>query len=150
MKRTFSKHLSRCGVAVYCYGVPIIVWMSVIFLLSAQPSLGVAGKRISFLYLLVRKGAHIAEYFILGALSFRLFKHWFPHNSHIVAAGALLLSLPFAISDEAHQLFVTGRQGKVSDIVIDATGIFLSLIFCLIIFPWWRRRRNIRMNGSIS
>ncbi|QQR77210.1 MAG: VanZ family protein [Candidatus Moraniibacteriota bacterium] len=142
MKHTFSERLAQCGVSLYFYVVPVVVWMGVIFLLSAQPSLGVAGQHISLPYLLVRKGAHIAEYFILGALSFRLFRHWFPHNTHIVAAGTLLISLPFAISDEAHQLFVTGRQGRVSDIVIDATGIFLSLIFCLIIFPWWMRKKG--------
>ena len=142
MKLAFSERMARRGVEIYFYAVPVIVWMGVIFLLSAQPSLGVAGQHISTSYLLVRKGAHIAEYFILGALSFRLFMHWLPRNSHAVAAGTLLFSLPFAISDEAHQLFVTGRQGRVSDIVIDAAGIFLSLIFCLVIFPWWTRRKG--------
>lgn len=142
MKDTFLERLGQCCTTIYFYAVPVVVWMSVIFLLSAQPGLGVAGQHISLFYLLVRKGAHIAEYFILGALSFRLFRHWFPHNTHIVAAGTLLISLPFAISDEAHQLFVTGRQGKVSDIVIDATGILLSLIFFLIVFPLWARKKK--------
>lgn len=135
---TFSERLVRCGGVFYYCIVPILVWMSVIFLLSDQPSLGVAGQHISLPYLLVRKGAHIAEYFILGVLSFRLFDRLFPRNSHIAAAGAILLSLPFSISDEAHQLFVTGRQGKVSDIIIDAFGIFLALVFSLWILRHWK------------
>lgn len=132
MKNVFSSdRLARFSMSFYCYAIPVLVWMMVIFLLSDQPSLGVAGQHISLPYLLLRKGAHVAEYFILGVLSFRLFDHGFPRNSHIAAAGMLLLSLPFAISDEAHQLFVTGRQGRVSDIVIDAFGIFLALVFSL-------------------
>ena len=138
----FSERLVRFCQVLYYYVVPVLVWMSVIFLLSAQPSLGVDGQHISLPYLLVRKSAHVAEYFILGVLSFRFFLRLFPRNSHVAGAGAILLSLPFAISDEAHQLFVTGRQGRISDIVIDAFGIFLALVFCLIIFPRLARKKN--------
>ncbi len=122
--------------------------MSVIFFLSAQPGLGVAGRHISIPYLLIRKSAHVAEYWLLGMLSFRLFRAWFPENSHVAAAGAVLLSLPFAISDEAHQLFVSGRQGKVSDIVIDASGILLALVVSIFILPRWNRSKNRKQSGT--
>ena len=126
--------------AFYHYGVPVLVWMGVIFLLSSQPSLGVAGQRISLSYLLARKSAHIFEYFLLGFLSFRLFRFYFAENSHAAAAGTVLLSLLFALSDEAHQLIAMGRQGRISDVGIDSIGIFLSLVFCLVVLRRWRRR----------
>lgn len=141
MKNVFQR-MARCGTAAYLYAVPVLVWMGVIFLLSSQPSLGVSGQHISLSYLLVRKGAHVAEYFFLGFLSFRLFRFCFSGNAHAVAAGVILLTLPFALSDEAHQLFVTGRQGRISDVLIDAFGIGLSLFFCLVILRRWKERRE--------
>jgi VanZ family protein len=38
------------------------------------------------------------------------------------------LSLLYAFSDETHQLFVPGREGKLSDVGIDAIGIALGMI----------------------
>lgn len=137
MKNFSSERFFRYVIILYQYYIPLFVWMSVIFLLSDQPSLGVSGQEISFEYLLVRKTAHVIEYFVLGLLSFRLFRFYFPRNSHAIAAGVVLLALLFALSDEAHQLFVVGRQGKISDVGFDAFGIFLSLVFSLLMMKWW-------------
>jgi VanZ family protein len=38
------------------------------------------------------------------------------------------LSLLYAFSDETHQLFVPGREGKLSDVGIDAIGIAIGVI----------------------
>ena len=142
METSFSKRLARRAAIVYRYYVPVLVWMGVIFLLSSQPTLGTSAETLSLGQFLLRKGAHVFEYFVLGALLFRLFRFYFPQNSHMTAAGVVLFSLPFALSDEAHQLFVAGRQGRVSDVGIDAIGIFLSLVFCLGVLPRWRRRKE--------
>lgn len=137
-----SERFLRYAEIAYRYYVPVFIWMSVIFLLSAQPSLSIEGRHISLGHLLVRKSAHVFEYFILGFLSFRLFQYHFPKNSHIVAAGTVMLSLLFALSDEAHQLFVVGRQGKISDVGIDVFGIVCALAFCLVLMRKWRQRRE--------
>ena len=142
MKTFSSRRLVRYGAVAYLYGVPVLVWMSVIFLLSSQSGLGVSGQYVSLSHFLARKGARVAEYFFLGFLSFRFFRVCFSGNSHAVAAGVILLSLPFALSDEAHQLFVTGRQGRISDVFIDAFGVFLALVFCFVLLPLRRRRKK--------
>lgn len=140
MKTVFSVRCIRYAGVAYRYFLPVLVWMGVIFLLSAQSSLGIAGRPVSLEYLLIRKSAHIVEYFILGLLLFRLFRFYFPGNSHAIAAGTVLLSLLYAFSDEAHQLLVMGREGRITDVGIDAVGILLSLVFCLAILPRWKRR----------
>lgn len=141
--RFFRRSVVALDVA-YRYYLPVFVWMAVIFVLSAQPSFGTGSVSLSTGQFIFRKGAHVVEYFVLGALLFRLFRFHFPKNSHIVSAGVVLLSMLYAFSDEAHQLFVFGRQGRVSDIGIDAIGVFLSLVFCLFILPRFFRGRKER------
>lgn len=133
-----SRFFRRSVVALdvtYRYYLPVFVWMAVVFTLSAQPSFGTGSASLSVWQFFLRKGAHVVEYFVLGTLLFRLFRFHFSKNSHIISAGVVLFSMLYAFSDEAHQLFVFGRQGRVSDIGIDAIGVFLALVFCLMFLP---------------
>ena len=41
---------------------------------------------------------------------------------------AVLLSTVYAISDEVHQLYVPGRNGRVGDVVIDVCGVLLAAV----------------------
>jgi VanZ family protein len=138
------KNNVRYAVAFYRYWVPVLVWMGVIFLLSSQPNFGTKDQALSSIQFFFRKGAHVVEYFILALLAFRLFRFYFPKNSHAVSAGVVLLSLLYALSDEAHQLFVSGRQGRISDIGLDLVGIFCAPLFSLVLSPWRRRRMEMR------
>ncbi len=142
MSRDFLAQWFRYVKVWWYFVVPVLVWMGVIFLLSSQPAFGTGSASLSLGQFLLRKGAHVVEYFVLGVLLFRMFRYFFSQSSHMTAAGVVLVSLPFALSDEIHQLFVSGRQGRVSDVGIDAIGIFLSLIFCLVILPWWRKKET--------
>lgn len=42
---------------------------------------------------------------------------------------SLVLAVFFAITDEYHQTFVSGRSGQALDIVIDSIGVMVGLIF---------------------
>ncbi len=58
---------------------------------------------------------------------------------------AILAAALYAASDETHQLFVAGRSGRVTDVMIDSAGAILGvLIFAgvekCIIFLWNRRK----------
>lgn len=81
---------------------------------------------------LVRKGAHMTEYAVLAMLalywlsSFRL-----PYRYRCLIAG--LISVCYAATDEFHQLFVEGRSGQVSDVMIDAAGALLGLLLVSVI-----------------
>lgn len=85
---------------------------------------------------LVRKGAHIFAYFVLGILMFntlwRVDLSKFKFN-YLVGLSIIVCAL-YAASDEFHQLFINGRSGEIRDIIIDScaatVGVFIISIFC--------------------
>lgn len=106
----------------------LFIWMAVIYLFSSMPGSG-SGAQLTLRYLLERKGAHVIEYLILFLLSFNAFRLAYPKERfgfHVSTAAAL--SLLYAFSDETHQLFVPGREGKISDVGIDVIGIMVGMI----------------------
>ncbi|MEI7750414.1 MAG: VanZ family protein [Candidatus Moraniibacteriota bacterium] len=111
----------------------LILWMAVIFTFSAMPG-AVSGSAMPFNQLLERKGAHIFEYLVLFLLAFNAFRlSYSRERSGFQTMLAGTLSLLYAFSDETHQLFVPGREGKISDVGIDAIGIVIGLLIVWII-----------------
>lgn len=105
----------------------MLAWMAVIFFFSSMHGAAVP-DRMPWWVLLGRKGAHVSEYLVLTGLSFRFFRSWFPAlRPGMVPFLSAVLSLAYAFSDEAHQMFVPGREGKLSDIGIDAIGIAFGI-----------------------
>jgi VanZ family protein len=96
--------------------LPVILWCAVIFALSAVPSLRTG---LGAWDLIVRKLAHVTEYAVLAALLVRATKQ---------PPVALLLGTLYAASDEFHQTFVRGREGRPRDIVIDAVGLIIGVL----------------------
>ena len=100
--------------------LPVFIWAGLIFYLSSIPSL-----KSDFEYdFLLRKIAHVVEYFILTFLLLRAFKGSFEMNGFYLFLFPAALSLCYAASDEFHQLFVPGRGGAIEDVLIDAVGVF--------------------------
>ena len=103
--------------------LPVVLWAGVIFALSAIPSLGTG---LGSWDLVLRKLAHLGEYAVLGALLQR-------------AVGreplAILLGSAYAVTDEFHQTFVTGRQGAPLDWLIDTAGAAIGVAIAVRI---WR------------
>jgi VanZ family protein len=95
--------------------LPVIAWATVIFALSSIPSLSTG---LGFWDTLLRKGAHVTEYAILGALLLRALGRQTP----AAAAG-----IAYAATDELHQHFVRGRHASPLDVAIDAVGITLGV-----------------------
>ena len=99
----------------------VLIWMGVIFCFSSMQ-----GSNIKydppFWFYLERKGAHVGEYFILTLLLVRLFSQRYFKKKDILIISAMV-SLLYAFSDEIHQLFVFGREGKMTDVAFDAVGI---------------------------
>jgi VanZ family protein len=95
---------------------PVVLWAAVIFALSSIPSLG---TDLGVWDTILRKGAHMTEYAILALLLFRAL------GSEL---SAFLFGLAYAVSDEIHQLFVSGRHGSPLDVAIDAAGLLLGLL----------------------
>ncbi len=133
-----------------------VTWMTGIFLFSARPAekstgdsnvvIDVIGyivlndyeeyteeekeKFISSMEHPIRKLAHATEYCVLGIFLMGCFvdkKH------SIVMYGILSLgiSVCYAVSDEFHQLFVEGRSGQITDVLIDSVGALTGILIAI-------------------
>ena len=77
----------------------------------------------------VRKYAHVFEYFVLYVLVF-LYLDCYKMSLKNKLISALVISILYACSDEVHQLFVEGRDGRFIDVIIDSFGSFIGLVLC--------------------
>jgi VanZ family protein len=94
---------------------PVVLWAALIFALSSIPDLGTG---LGDWDVVLRKLAHIAEYAVLGALAFRAARS---------VSAALLLGSAYAVTDELHQTFVSGRHGSPVDWLIDTAGVVVGV-----------------------
>src|SRR6185436_2093425 len=103
--------------------LPVFAWAAVIFIFSSIPSLS---SGLGAWDTVLRKGAHITEYAILGALLYRAFGR---------EAPALAAGLAYAATDELHQHFVRGRHASTVDVAIDGIGLALGMLVWLRLRP---------------
>ena len=137
----------------------LVFWMLLIFVLSSQPadkSSDTSGgfievvvkivypgfdektpeqqeEIISNLQFVTRKTAHFALYAILGQLAFLSVITYDRIRISERISISLCISLIYAISDETHQIYVSGRSGELRDVLIDFTGSLLAILFLLLI-----------------
>lgn len=169
MKKTTEKttmKLLRC-----LAGILALVWMCVIFAFSAQTKEESSAVSESLSYRMVsstghffhwnldeeqmreiantieyfvRKGAHMTEFAILSILLFVWLGLW-EMALFRRSAAAFLTTAVYAASDEIHQLFVAGRSGRISDVLIDSSGALLGVIVFILLsrlIQTIRRRRS--------
>ena len=117
-------------------GTAAIAWMGLIFYLSslsgAEASQGLESGAVSWL-------GDLRSYAVLAALiqvalwgwSLELQLRW-------VIVAAVLASL-FAISDEYHQSFVTGRSATLVDGLVNSIAAFASSTLFWRLVVWYRR-----------
>lgn len=122
----------------------VIVFMITIFMFSNEPAVQSEEKSKFVIYFLnilginiesafgsladfiVRKAAHFTEYFILYILIFNALHN--DLNKKTALFYSLILVFLYASTDEYHQLFISGRSGRLRDILIDTSGGTLGLI----------------------
>lgn len=105
------------------FGLPVILWAFVIFAFSSQPT--GSASTIDWQDFAVKKLAHMVEYAIFTALSFRAFWNVGIHKTNAIIY-AVLLSFIYGASDEIHQAFTPGREPAVRDVVFDTIGASLA------------------------
>lgn len=135
----------------------MLCWMVVIFMFSAEPdtesselSGSVSYRIVSVVNTItashwdekelldkaelidypVRKCAHMSEYAILTLLDFLTFSFLHGRGRFLVSIGVTFL---YACTDEFHQLFVPGRAGRFTDVLIDTTGGIIMLLFIALV-----------------
>lgn len=88
--------------------------------------------------LILRKAGHISVFAVLTWLLARALRS--PRMSVSVALLlAWLGAFVYAISDEWHQTFITGRVGHPSDVMIDMIG---ATIAALVLHRCWTQTRS--------
>ena len=100
------------------------------------------------LVFIVRKTAHFTEYAILGLLFFLVYRtHLTKPSNRKLFFLAIFSSFLYACTDELHQLFVSGRSGQFTDVLIDTLGAFFGCLLLLAIKRLrkaWRARRHLQ------
>ena len=114
--------------------LPVIIWAAVIFAFSSIPSLGTG---LGVWDTVLRKGAHMTEYAILGFLLLRAMGRELP---------ALALGIGYAITDEIHQHFVSGRHASPIDVLIDTIGLVIGIFLVHRLF----QTRPVPGTGQVS
>ena len=127
----------------------VIIWMIIIFMFSNQKaddssklSDGLILKTVRIIEKInhkkysdeeilnkfvkpVRKLAHFTIYLILGILVYIFIDDLNLKNIILIS---LMICLIYSISDEIHQLFIEGRTGKITDVLIDTCGSFIGIV----------------------
>jgi VanZ family protein len=117
-----KKSIFRHGLV---YGVPVIVYAGLIFLLSSVSKLP---EEVSFING-VDKWAHCIEYYFFGFLIYR----WLINKrSRFIRKNAffftILIGICFGLSDEWHQSYVPGRDATIGDVLADSLGIIAAAV----------------------
>ncbi|MBR4059755.1 MAG: VanZ family protein [Lachnospiraceae bacterium] len=76
-------------------------------------------EQLAYIHFLLRKCAHFTEYFILGALVLLSQRHAGIRRK--IFTGLVICMLVASV-DETIQLFVSGRSGQISDVLLDTAG----------------------------
>jgi VanZ family protein len=126
------------------FWAPVLVWMSVVFLMSTvefssqntsliiEPILrflapSLSRHQVEMIHGLIRKAGHVTEYFVLGILLFRAFRGGSTEEKvWRWAFFAAVLTVFYAASDEFHQSFVSTRTPSFWDVGIDAAAGILA------------------------
>lgn len=160
MKQTFCKVLT-----VFL----LVGWMTIIFVFSAQQAeesgemsgsvaiqildgaervFGIDLSELDRFHMVeklsypIRKSAHMTEYAILALLAF-LFWQAFGIERKRAYRFSFFLAVVYAATDELHQIFVPGREGKFTDVCIDAVGALIGLWIL-----WMVQRKMCRLRGK--
>ena len=88
---------------------------------------------------IVRKGAHFSEYAVLGVLARGLFSARLRERGRAPFPAAFLVAL-VPVCDECLQLFVPGRSGQLTDVLIDLAGVCAGVLLASILSALRRRR----------
>ena len=90
-------------------------------------------KWISSFVTPVRKGAHFFLYLILGVLIINFGREFLTLDKKLILLSVFLAFL-YACTDEIHQLFVPGRSGQISDVILDTLGSFTGIMIYKLIY----------------
>jgi VanZ family protein len=117
--------------------LPVIVWMSAIFIGSSIGSVPRVGDKTTDG--LMHRAAHVLEFAVLGALVLRALSKDQPATRREMILTLIVITL-YGASDEFHQRFTPGRSAEGVSILFDAVGGAMGVWA----YRWSQRRRALR------
>jgi VanZ family protein len=99
---------------------------------------------IEIIHLLIRKSAHITEYFVFSLLTLEAIRGDRRGWNWRWGITAIVIAAVYAATDEFHQEFVPTRGPSVIDAMIDTLGAAIAQFA----MAWWTLRRNRRSAGN--
>jgi VanZ family protein len=139
------------------YWLRVLLWMCFIFWMSTEGFSSqhtfsliktilrfsfpkISSHEVRLIHLMMRKAAHVIEYFTLGLLLFRAFRggstgSWKWRWSLCAVIGVVF----WAVGDEWHQSFVSTRMASAVDVGIDAAGGILAQFVSALLHCYMRK-----------
>lgn len=148
--------------------IPVIAWMTVIFLFSAQNSdnssqtSSLPAEILARLFnpdfeqcseayknmlldrcqFIIRKLAHFSVYTVLGMLTYNAFRGYEKLSLRLSLLFSALLCLLYAAGDEFHQSFVPGRNCQLRDVLIDFSGAVFGIALAALFIKLLKKLRD--------
>ncbi|MGC8838818.1 MAG: VanZ family protein [Anaerolineae bacterium] len=137
-----AQRLRRAWASPVGRWLPVLLWMAGIFYFSSRPDpLAFVGRPSADRDALGR-AAHVLEY---AGLAFWLQRALAREEQGAKAyRWAGLLSVAYAVSDEAHQMWVPGREASLGDVALDALGTAAALALLWM----WEKRSAVSQKRS--
>lgn len=89
----------------------------------------------------IRKGAHFSIYTLLGFLTMG-FVNTFNIDNKKKVIFSFLFGVLYAVTDEIHQLFSSGRTAKLLDVGIDSLGVIFGILIISFIIYLINRKKD--------
>ena len=97
---------------------------------SSHPTDEKIDKAASLINAPMRKVIHASVYFALAFFVILFINVLLDHKNYFLTLTLSgLICIVFAMSDELHQTFVSGRTGQLLDVLIDSAGAFVGIAF---------------------
>lgn len=93
----------------------------------------------------IRKVAHFSIYTVVGFLLVALFNTYQlkENRKNLIS---FLIGFLYATSDEIHQRFISGRSGRISDVILDSMGVVLGILLFLMISKIYKKIKINQQN----
>lgn len=99
--------------------------------------------KVEKMHTVVRKLAHFSIYTVVGILLMSLCMTYRlkMKNRFLIS---LIIGFTYASTDEFHQLFIKGRSGQITDVMIDTSGVIVGILIILIISNIINNIKNVQ------
>lgn len=122
--------------------LPVLIWMGLIFFLSAQPKSNLFHYPDQLVDLVLKKAGHMTEYGVLALLLWRAISPLIGQGGCWHGWFVVVICLLYALSDEYHQSFVSGRRSAWQDVLIDVLGACVALFLMSVLLRERDRSRS--------